>query len=330
MIRTQQHLAAGTIARRSGAAAAALVAQARAWEVPVAETPEGLRLSVWGAELRLIAEPQGWRIELAAPEPRLIGILRDSATGLFAEQGLTVLWDHVDMGALAPGLSLMRVVSVRALTPGFLRVRVSAPDAARFASGSLHFRLLLPKPGRAPVWPRVGASGRTIWPEGADALHRPVYTVAAQGGDWLDFDIFRHEGSPTCDWALSAPVGDQVGLLGPGGGWCPMAARLHLFGDETALPAIARMLALAQGEVCATLACAPDDLGRLAADPRVSRCDDLLAALRELAPPGEQDHVWFAASAEQARLARRHLAGLGMHKRNFTAAAYWDQAASPA
>ncbi len=334
MIRAEQHLAAGRIAQRSGAAVAALKARALAWEAPIRETPEGLRLSVWGAELRLIAEPQGWRIELAAPEARLIGTLRDSATELFAEIGLNVAWDHVDVGALAPGLSLMRVTGVRPLTPGFLRMRVAGPEAARFATGSLHFRLLLPRPGRAARWPRVGASGRTIWPEDAGALHRPVYTVAAQGGDWLDFDIFRHPGSPTCDWALSDPVGDQVGILGPGGGWCPLAARLHLFGDQTALPAIARMLALAQGEVRATLACAAGDLGALAGDPRVSRCDDLLAALRALAPVAELDpvldHVWFAASAEQARQARQHLLGLGLPRKSFTAAAYWGQAASPA
>ena len=105
MIRAEQHLAAGRIAQRSGAAVAALKARALAWEAPIRETPEGLRLSVWGAELRLIAEPQGWRIELAAPEARLIGTLRDSATELFAEIGLNVAWDHVDVGALAPGLS---------------------------------------------------------------------------------------------------------------------------------------------------------------------------------------------------------------------------------
>ena len=323
MIRAKQHLAVGFIPQRSGAAVAALKARALAWDAPLSETPEGLRLSVWGSELRMTPEPQGWRIELAAPEPRLIGTLRDSATELFAEIGLTVAWDHVEVGALAPGLSLMRVVSVAPVTPGFLRMRVAGDDAARFGIGSLHFRLLLPQPGRDPVWPRVGESGRTIWPEGADALHRPVYTVAAQAGDWLDFDIFRHAGSPTCDWALSDPVGDQVGILGPGGGWCPIAPRLHLFGDETAMPAIARMLALAQGEVRATLACAPEDLGALAGDPRVRRSDDLLAALRATPLAGDQDHVWFAASADQARLARQHLQGLGMPKKSFTAAAYW-------
>ena len=135
------------------------------------------------------------------------------------------------------------------------------------------------------------ANGRTRWPEGADALHRPVYTVAAQQDDWLDFDIFRHDGSPTCDWAEAARPGDTVGVIGPGGGWCPEAPRLWLFGDETALPAIARMLDLARGEVRAHLRCAPEDPGPLADDPRVTACPDLLAQLATIDPGPDDQYI---------------------------------------
>ncbi|WP_207100769.1 siderophore-interacting protein [Paracoccus shandongensis] len=318
----RSHRNFGTIPRASGAAAAALKARAAAWEVPLVETPGALSLFVWGCELRLVPDSDAVRIELSAPEARLIGTLQDSATELFAEAGLEVAWDRVDAGALAPGLSLMRVRSVTQRSPGFIRVRLSGPDAARFGTGSLHFRLLLPPPGRAPVWPRIGATGRTEWPVGADALHRPVYTVADHGDGWLDFDIFRHAGSPTCTWALSRPEGAEVGVIGPGGGWCPEAARLHLFGDETALPAIARMLDLARGEVTAHVRAACPDLGPLAADPRVTRCDDLLAALAQ-ADLGQGSFVWFAAEAGQARQARQHLLARGMNRKAFTAAAYW-------
>ena len=318
----RSHRNSGTIPRASGAAAAALKARAAAWEVPLVETPEALSLFVWGCELRLVPGGDDMRVELSAPEARLIGTLQDSATELFAEAGLEIAWDRVDAGALAPGLSLMRVRSVTQRSPGFVRVRLSGPDAARFATGSLHFRLLLPPRGRAAVWPRIGVSGRTEWPEGADALHRPVYTVADQGNDWLDFDIFRHAGSPTCDWALSGPEGAEVGIVGPGGGWCPEADRLHLFGDETALPAIARMLDLAEGELTAHVRACYSDLGPMAADPRVTRCDDMLAALAA-ADLGPGAFVWFAAEAGQARQARQHLLARGMDRKAFTAAAYW-------
>lgn len=322
MSHLRTHRNFGTIPRASGAAAAALKARAAAWEVPLVETPDALSLFVWGCELRLVPGGDDVRIELTAPEPRLIGSLQDSATELFAEAGLEVRWDRVDAGALAPGLSLMRVRSVTQRSPGFIRVRLGGPDAARFGLGSLHFRLLLPPAGRAAVWPRIGKSGRTEWPDGADALHRPVYTVAGQGDDWLDFDIFRHAGSPTCDWALSGPQGATVGIIGPGGGWCPEAKRLHLFGDETALPAMARIMELAGGEVTAHVRAGYPDLGPLAADPRVTPCDDLLAALAG-ADLGQGDFVWFAAEASLARQARQHLIARGIDRKDFMAAAYW-------
>lgn len=322
MSHLRNHRNAGTIDRASGAAAAALKARAVAWDVPLIEAPDAMSLSVWGCELRLVPDGSALRVELSAPDARLIGTLQDSATDLFAEAGLEVRWDRVDAGALAPGLSLMRVVSVTRRPGRFLRVRLAGPDAARFGIGSLHFRLLLPPAGRVPVWPRVGATGRTEWPQGADALHRPVYTVAAQQEDWLDFDIVRHDGSPTYDWALSDPCGTEIGIVGPGGGWCPDADRLHLFGDETALPAIARMLDLARGAVTAHVRASYPDLGPLAADPRVTRCDNLLEALAQAdRTPGA--FVWFAANAAQARQARQHLLARGMDRTDFTAAAYW-------
>lgn len=320
LLRTYRNL--GIIPRASGAAVAALKTRAADWDVPLVEDADTLSMFVWGCELRLVAEPDQMRVELSAPEERLLGNLQDRASEIFAEAGLDIAWDKVNEGALAPGLSLMQVVRVTRRTDGFLRVRLTGPDAARFGIDSFHFRLLLPPSGRVPVWPRIGAKGRTVWPEGADALHRPVYTVAEQADDWVDFDVFRHEGSPTCDWVESDPVGQTVGIIGPGGGWCPEADHLHLFGDETALPAIARMLELARGEVTAVIRARTCDLGPLAADPRVSRTDDLLAALAEC-QTAQGSHVWFAAHTDAARQARQHLLSRGLHKRDFTAVAYW-------
>lgn len=319
----QRFRSAGVIRQASGAAAAALKMRAAAWDVPLIETSDRLSLLVWDCELRLTPLPDSLRIDLSGPEHRLVGNLRESAAELFAEVGLSVEWDHVDVGALAPGLSLMRVAGVSRPSPNFLRVRLTGPDAGRFGQGGLHFRLLLPPAGRAPVWPTVTQSGRTAWPEGPDALHRPVYTVADQQDDWLEFDIFRHPGSPTCDWAEGNPCGQEVGVIGPGGGWCPEADRLCLFGDETALPAIARMLKLSRGQVRAVVRCPKADLGALGADPRVTRCDDLLFALRQHDPVTDDSFLWFAGSTDQARLARQHLLQSGRAKKSFTVAAYW-------
>ncbi|MEE2860085.1 MAG: siderophore-interacting protein [Paracoccus sp. (in: a-proteobacteria)] len=312
----------GLIAPASGAAVAALKARAAAWDVPLTETTDGLCLHIWGAELRLIPDAGALRIDLLAPEDRLIGILRDSATEIMAEAGLQVAWENVQAGALAPGLSLMTVSAVTRPVTGFRRVRLTGPDAGRFGHGGLHFRLLLPPAGRIAVWPRVAATGRTLWPEGSDALHRPVYTVLGYGPDWLEFDIFHHTPSPTCDWVASDPVGQTVGVLGPGGGWCPDAPSLLLMGDQTALPAVARILSLTQGCARAILRCDRDDLGALDADPRVSRCGNLLAALEETEIAADM-HVWFAASAPEARAARALLLKRGLPRKQITSAAYW-------
>lgn len=319
-----EHRTAGEIRLGAGLSVAALRARAVEWDLAVTEAEGLMTVQLWGGEITLgLTTAQGARLVIRAPERRLVQTIRDAVVEVLSADGVEIAWDHVETGALAPGLSLVRVVAVTERSPGFLRVRVAGPDVARFATGGLHFRLLLSPAGRAPVWPRIAANGRTQWPEGADALHRPVYTTVAQADDWLEFDIFRHAGSPTCDWAETRPIGQEVGIMGPGGGWCPEGARLALFGDETALPAISRMLVLSKGRVTAHLRVAADDLGDLAQDARVTRVPDLLAALETAAiDPGTQ--VWFAGQEDQARAARAFLTGKGWGKRDFTAVAYWS------
>ncbi|WP_205909100.1 siderophore-interacting protein [Neorhizobium lilium] len=313
----------GHIAANGALALQAVRARAAEWDIPAIERGRDLHFSVWNSEAVLHAQGDGLVVKLTAPEERLLKTLQGSLTELFDEQGMRIVWQDVDEGALAPGLSLMRVMSVTRRSPGFLRVRLQGHDAARLGKGSLHFRLLLPPKDRAPRWPRIAASGRTVWPEGEDAMHRPVYTTAAQDADWLDFDIFRHAGSPTSDWAESNPAGQIVGVMGPGGGWCPEGSPLYLFGDQTALPAICRMLSLAGGDVRAFVCAAECDLCELAGDRRVTVVSDLVAALEATETPGGA-HVWFAGHADAARAARARLTARGFSKRDFTAAAYWS------
>lgn len=313
----------GLLAQGAGAAVAILRTRAQEWDLPLHEEDGILSLQIWEGELRLIPAPPGARLTIRAPERRLVQVIRDAISEVLAAEGIAVAWERVETGALAPGLSLMRVVAVSNPVPGFLRLRVEGPEAARFATGGLHFRLLLPRPGQVAVWPRIAASGRTEWPEGEAALYRPVFTVAAQAEDWLEFDVFRHAGSPTCDWAESAPLGQEVGLMGPGGGWLPEAPHLRLFGDQTALPAMRRILALARGEIRAFLRADPADLAELSQDPRVEIVSDLLAALRACPLP-EAGFVWFAGPEAEARQARADLTARGVSKRSFSAVAYWS------
>jgi NADPH-dependent ferric siderophore reductase len=140
----------------------------------------------------------------------------------------------------------VRVVSSTRVSPHMQRVRFSAGDLGRFAHGGLHVRLLLPPKGRQPVWPSMGADGLIVWPTGADALILRVYTIRAidVAGGWFDVDFVLHPGShtPAATFAQTARPGDVIGMIGPGGGDVPDAPNLLLLGDDTALPAIGRIL----------------------------------------------------------------------------------------
>jgi NADPH-dependent ferric siderophore reductase len=317
------HQTKGRITRDNGAAIDALKKRALEWDVPLTEESKGFCFHVWNSKATLIPDEMGVSIEISSPEQRLLQTLQGSLTELFEECLLCPKWDEVAEGALAPGMSLMQVTSVTKRSEGFTRVRLEGHDAERFGTGSYHFRLLIPRKGRPPCWPRIAASGRTVWPEGDDALNRPCYTTVAYGENWLEFDIFRHDGSPTSDWAAEEPVGRTVGIIGPGGGACPENDNLVLFGDETAMPAIIRMLQEAPGEVRAFLQVRPEDLCELAGDARVTLVEDMGKALEE-AEIADGSYVWFAGHADKAKAARAHLTKRGFAKKDFTAAAYWS------
>lgn len=190
---------------------------------------------------------------LAALQDRFTGHL----AAILPEKAAAMRWSSpADAGKPPANFSLVQVGRTQRIGRDFMRLRLHGPALDRLATGdSMHFRLLLPPGDEAnPEWPRLAANGQTVWPSGSKALHRPVYTVravdAAEG--WLDTDIFLHPGGRTTCWALSDPMGQQVGLSGPSGGGIPSMPRLVLAGDETAYPAMARIIAArpdAQGDV---------------------------------------------------------------------------------
>ncbi len=161
-------------------------------------------------------------------------------------------------GRCAPGLHLDRrsrhrgppALSARAYRKG--RPANHPPDAAGGAGG----RCLGAAGQRPPCAPahsaegpraRVAhaqADGRVLWPQGADALSPRVYTlrhVDVAAGE-ATLDIVLHPGAPGSDWAREAAPGQPAAVMGPGGGLLPEADWVLFAGDETALPAIARMV----------------------------------------------------------------------------------------
>ncbi|TCT05474.1 siderophore-interacting protein [Aquabacter spiritensis] len=252
-------------------------------------------------------------------------------------------WQGHDAGRRdIPYFREMTVVDAATITPRMRRV-VLAGDAAHFATGGLHVRVLIPPAGRPPVWPHCASDGRTVWPSGADGLTPRVYTVRAVDPDRgeLAIDVVLHAGTaPGSDWARTVRPGARVGLLGPGGA-LPEAADWVLFaGDETALPAIARMLPLlpatAQAVVRIEVADAAEEQP-LASPARLDlrwlhrggapagTTDLLLRAVAALDWPADRAaaSAWIGCEQAAARALRARLAQEGLLRTRQTVAAYW-------
>ena len=158
-----------------------------------------------------------------------------------------IVWNGgVAAGKPLPYFREMRVIAAHDVTPRMRRLTLSGANLERFAQHGMHVRLLLaPEKGVVPVWPHMSPDGRQAWPEGPKPLSR-IYTIrhidVAAGEIDLDFVLHEGDDTPGASFAFDAQPGDVVGMTGPGGAELPQADWYLLAGDETALPAIGRLL----------------------------------------------------------------------------------------
>ncbi|MEM8650852.1 MAG: siderophore-interacting protein [Pseudomonadota bacterium] len=158
----------------------------------------------------------------------------------------TIKWsDQQEYGQLPPNFQFTTIEFIERISERFIRLRLSVPDLSEYTDQSIHFRLVLPKHNVGEVkWPTVRENGSVGWPTGNGELHKPVYTarsVNLENGT-LDLDIFLHNGGQVTEWAKSLNEGQQVAIIGPGGGGVPDTDKIQIFVDETAYPAAARIL----------------------------------------------------------------------------------------
>ncbi|MFC0220531.1 DUF2218 domain-containing protein [Pseudochelatococcus lubricantis] len=262
-------------------------------------------------------------------------------------------------GEPLPYFREMRVLSASNVTPLMRRVVLAGHDLGRFANGGLHVRLLFPPPGaETPQWPVSGEDGRPQWPEGAAKPAARVYTIrsidAEKGEVVVDMVLHAspggdpdHDHAPGAAFALRAKAGDVVGMTGPGGGSIGEARRYILLGDETALPAIGRLLETmpAEAEVAAFVEVA--DASEEQALPCPARLDlrwlhrhgagaggtDLLEkALRQhpwLRDGGDTPFVWTGCEHAQTRAIKQFLLKEeGLPREKYQVAAYWRRGAN--
>jgi NADPH-dependent ferric siderophore reductase len=212
--------------------------------------------------------------------------------------------------------------------------------------------LLVPRPDDAdPRWPGIARDGRVVWPQGAHGVSLRSYTARRQDparGE-VDVDFVLHGDGPAAAWAAAAAPGAVRGVAGGAALGERPAGWLLLAGDETALPAITRILAGAdpatRGVVLAEVADAAEEqplgapagvavrwLHRGGTPP--GETDLLAAAVAALdRPAGDDVFAWVAAESAAVRAIRADLRGRwGLGRAQHHAIGYWrrGRAMSPA
>lgn len=143
---------------------------------------------------------------------------------------------------------LIEVTKIEDITPHMRRITFAGPGVAEYASvpGRVpNIKLVFPREdGRLDVPARNGW-GRLAWPDPTVKQQVRTYTVRhldPEAGE-MDIDFVKHgdEGLAS-GWAEHARPGDVIAAAGAGGVVAPPADWYLIVGDETALPAIGRML----------------------------------------------------------------------------------------
>lgn len=294
-----------------------------------------LRLQLGSMEM--VPEASGVRLEFSAANDAKLQLLRDTiAERLVAvAPDLQLRWSAgVTPGAVPANVSLLDVESITRISPSFYRVRLVG-NVTRFLAeeAGLHFKLLFGPDGT--LSPVLDDDGLTEWPGGVAAWHRPSYTTRAidPAGQWLDFDVFIHDGGRTTRWCETTQPGTRIALAGPGGGTVAAAGWLGLVGDETALPVLARALESAAPDTKGTAVIFVPDLAD--AQPinvpvgvtlrwvlRGSQ-ETPLSALQAMTIPATDRFVFFAAEKAESKAARAWLTEQGLVKAEQRCAAYW-------
>ncbi|MEU5975043.1 siderophore-interacting protein [Streptomyces sp. NPDC047315] len=263
----------------------------------------------------------------------------------------------------------LRVAATKQLGPSLIRVTFEGFPRQRlddFEAGGRDqsLSLFLPHPGQdGPIVPleaggdegdgsAIFAAWRAL-PEHVRAVMRS-YTVRAQrdradGTREFDIDFAVHEdGGPACRWAAQAEPGQRAMVLGPavadntsvrfrpphGTDWT------LIWGDETALPAVAAILEwLPPGLPAKVWLEVPHAADRieLKTDAQVEvvwlvrdeGAPSAVAAVAAAEFPSGTPYAWIAGESGGVKALRRHLVGeRGIDRRKVTFVGYWRRGIS--
>ena len=237
---------------------------------------------------------------------------------------------------------LLQVRRSTRVTPRMVRVTLGGDELAGFSGTGpdRRIKMFFPVPGQErPAVPRASTGG-PVWPAGEARPAIRTYTVRRFDPDLgeLDVDFVLHEGhGPAAAWARDAQPGAWVGVSEPGGRYDPdPAADFHLvIGDETALPAVATVLAALPAGVPVRAFLEIADAGEEQELPgtaditwvhrgSASPGAPLTEAVRTAQLPAGRGQAWLSGESACVKDLRKHLLDeRGLDRRAVYATGYW-------
>ena len=255
-----------------------------------------------------------------------------------SSEPLKIVWHgHQISTSLPPNARVMCFVQQEQITPTCIRITLAGEDLEFLTTEGLHFRLFSPKNRvRAPIWPSIQDDGTTKWARGEDELSNRVFTIRYISATHLTFDLITHPTGEAIDWIKNVQPDDEVLVTGPGGGYFPPSDKwLLMGGDETALPALARILENlptdAAGHVVIETAGLesrvsinhPENVKLEWVDKDSAPKNALLDRLCAISPPDNTPaYGWFAGEFFQAQTMRKHFKSF-LDKKQQLSVAYW-------
>ncbi|RZU33363.1 siderophore-interacting protein [Blastococcus saxobsidens] len=237
---------------------------------------------------------------------------------------------------------VLTVVAVTDVTPSVRRVTLSGEPTAVAAAGPT-VNLLVPRvEDPDPEWPHIQRDGRIVWPQGSHGVALRSYTARRQdpAAGEVDIDFVLHGDGPAAAWAAAARPGARLAVAGAASLAERPARWMLLAGDETALPAISRLLAAAAPETVGVAfleVAGPEEEQQLAAPAGIelhwlhrgptapghsTLLVDAVAALDR--PQGDDLFAWVGAESATVRAIRADLrARWGLGRAQHHAIGYW-------
>ena len=308
----------------------------------VTRVSNGLDVVHGAASVAIRIKGETFSVRIEAPTEVQLHQARDSVIYLLDQVmpqiGARLAWTGTATARnRPPNFHVATVCGVEQVSANFLRVHMACDDVAALCVGGMHFSLLLPPAGRAPVWPVLNDRMRTVWPADADTLHRAAYTFTSLDPALgrFTFDIFAHAGGRTTDWVRHVTGGEVVGIMGPGSGDFPVTDDLLIAGDETALPAIRRILEQSPptraGRALIEIG-NPADIVPITVPPLMTldwllrgRDQDLCAQLLTIDHLPRETFVWVAAEQATIRQVKAHFRTLGLARDRSYLSYYWTR-----